>query len=91
MESFVTRDSDDPRQPQRRRGRPRSIRERIRFVLEMPRLTRAERNQRVVIVTAILVVVLYFLLRPLFPALGDHLPAPSSTPVRLKPEPPPKR
>ena len=54
----------------RRRRRP--LYERIREWIEMPRLTRAERNQRLAILAAILAFGLFLLLRPainmLFPA-----------------------
>ena len=78
--------SAEPSRPARssRRPRRRPLGLRLREILEMPRLTRAERNQRLAIAAALLAFALFLLLRPMINGLtsSKRPPAPRSAPRR---------
>lgn len=73
-------------QPPRRRvrvrmERPLTFSERIFQRLEMARLPRRQRNERIAIVTMVAIAVLYFLLRPILDMFFGLAPRQSSTPT----------
>ena len=83
-------DRSASRRHHRRFGRPRTFAERLRLLVEMPRLTRAERNQRLAIVVVVILVGVYFLLRPLIGPLIEQGNPTTATPA-VKPVDPPLR
>jgi hypothetical protein len=67
------------RRPARRR---RPLVQRVREWLEMPRVTRAERNQRLAIVLALLAFGLFLLLRPIVSTILPAGPPKAAAPVK---------